>query len=61
MAKQSEVTQLQKIALRICEMRSILGYTAAEMAEKTDVSEEAYRAYETGTVDMPFTFIPPNK
>ena len=57
MAKQSEVTQLQKIALRICEMRSILGYTAAEMAEKTDVSEEAYLAYETGTVDMPFTFM----
>ena len=57
MAKQSEVTQLQKIALRICEMRSILGYSAAEMAEKTDVTEEAYRAYETGTVDMPFTFM----
>ena len=57
MATQSDVTQLQSIALRICEMRSILGYTTAKMAELTDVSEEAYRAYESGTVDMPFTFM----
>ena len=57
MSQQTEMNQLQKVALRICEMREILGFTAAEMAEKTDVSEEAYRSYESGTVDMPFTFM----
>ena len=51
------MNQLQKIAQRIYEMREILGYTAGEMAEKTDVSEEAYLSYESGTVDLPFTFI----
>ena len=57
MTTQPDMNQLQKVALRICEMRQILGFTVTEMAEKTDVSEEAYRAYESGTVDMPFTFM----
>ena len=57
MSKQSSMNQLQKIAQRICEMRRILGYSVAEMAEMTEVSEETYRSYETGTVDLPFTFI----
>jgi acetyl-CoA synthetase len=34
-----------------------MGYTQKEMAEMTEVSEEVYRSYETGTVDLPFTFI----
>ena len=55
--QQPDVNQLKKVALRICEMRAILGYTAAEMAEKAGVSEEAYLSYESGTVDMPFTFM----
>ena len=38
-------------------MRRIMGYTYKEMAEMTEVSEETYRSYETGTVDLPFTFI----
>ncbi len=57
MQKQPDMNQLEKVALRICEMREILGYTAAEMAEKAGVSEEAYLSYESGTVDMPFTFM----
>ena len=57
MNKQPDTNQLQKVALRICEMRQILGFTTAEMAKMTDVSEEAYCAYESGTVDMPFTFM----
>ena len=55
--QQPDMNQLKKVALRICEMRAILGYTAAEMAEKAGVSEEAYLSYESGTVDMPFTFM----
>jgi len=49
--------QLQEIALRIREMRNILGHSVADMAEKTQVSAEVYTSYETGTVDLPFTFI----
>ncbi len=51
------MNQLQSIAQRISEMRRIMGYTHKEMAEMTDVTEETYRSYETGTVDLPFTFI----
>ena len=57
MNKQPDMNQLQKVALRICEMRQILGFTTAEMAKMTEVTEEAYCSYESGTVDMPFTFM----
>ncbi len=51
------MNQLQNVAQRICEMRRIMGYSHKEMAEMTEVTEELYRSYETGTVDLPFTFI----
>ncbi len=57
MTAQSSTNQLQSVAQRISEMRRIMGYTEKEMAEMTEVSEETYRSYETGTVDLPFTFI----
>ena len=57
MTNQSTVNQLQEIALRIREMRQILGYSIQKMADMTEVSEETYRLYETGTVDLPFTFM----
>ncbi len=57
MTTQSSMNQLQNIAQRIREMRQIMGYTPKEMAEMTEVSEETYLSYETGTVDLPFTFI----
>ena len=57
MTNQTDTNQLQRIALRIREMRQILGFTTKEMAEKTDLSEEAYLSYESGTVDLPFTFM----
>ncbi|MBQ7779799.1 MAG: AMP-binding protein [Clostridia bacterium] len=57
MTTQSSMNQLQSVAQRISEMRQIMGYTHKEMAEMTEVSEETYRSYETGTVDLPFTFI----
>ena len=57
MTNQTEMNQLQKIALRIREMRQILGYSTAEMAENTDITEELYCSYESGAVDLPFTFI----
>ena len=56
--KKPAANPLMEIAERIREMREIVGYTEAEMAEKTEVSVEQYRSYEQGTVDFPFTFMP---
>ena len=50
-------TVVTEIAERIWELREIIGYTAAEMAEKTQLSEAEYLEYESGTVDLPFTFV----
>ena len=57
MTNQSTANQLKDIALRIREMREILGYSMQKMAELTDVSEELYRCYEAGETDLPFTFM----
>ena len=57
MTNQPDNNQLGRIALRIREMREILGYSTEKMAELTDLSEETYLSYESGTVDLPFTFM----
>jgi len=57
MTNQTDVNQLEKVALRIREMRQIMGYTQAQMAELTEISEALYCSYETGKIDLPFTFI----
>ncbi len=49
--------QLMEIALRIKEMREIMGWTTAEMAEKTEVSVEQYNIFESANADIPFSFI----
>ena len=49
--------QLMEIAARIKEMREIMGWSLAEMAEKTEVSEQQYIDYENAIIDFPFTFI----
>ena len=51
------LNQLSEIATRIKELREIIGYTTSEMAEKTDVTENQYLTYESGKVDIPFSFI----
>ena len=48
---------LQEVADRIREMREIAGYSPEFMAEQTEVSLEDYLRYETGSSDLPFTFI----
>ncbi len=53
----STLNQLQEIALRIREMRGIMNYSVEEMAEKTELTIPQYRQYESGSVDLPFTFI----
>ncbi len=57
MTNQSTSNQLMEIALRIREMREILGYSMQKMADLTEVAEETYRVYETGSIDLPFSFI----
>ena len=49
--------KLWEIAVRIREMREICDFTEEEMAQKTEVSLDEYRAYESGKLDFPFTFI----
>ncbi len=57
MSNMNSATQLMDIAARIRDMRDILGYSTQKMAELTEVSETDYRTYETGSVDLPFTFL----
>lgn len=57
MNTETSQTQLMEIASRIREMREIMGYSADEMAEKTEVASADYVLYESGRADMPFTFI----
>ena len=57
MTKEVETNQLERIALRIREMRNILGFSTAQMAELTELTEETYIEYESGKVDLPFTFM----
>ncbi len=49
--------KLFEVASRIREMREIDNISAEEMAQKTEVSLDDYVAYESGTRDMPFSFI----
>ncbi|HCH28394.1 MAG TPA: acyl-CoA synthetase [Ruminococcaceae bacterium] len=53
----NSLTKLKDIAFRIREMREILGFSAEEMAGKTEVSAEQYTKFENCESDMPFTFI----
>ena len=57
MSNTNTSTQLMDIAARIRGMREILGYSMQKMAEMTEVSEEIYHQYESGAVDLPFTFL----
>ena len=49
--------QIQEIALRIREMRNIMGYSTEEMSIRTQVLEATYVEYESGVIDLPFSFI----
>ena len=57
MTIQTTVNQLMEVALRIRELREIVGFSTEEMARRTGVSEEQYLAYEMGAEDLPFTFL----
>ncbi len=55
--EKSYENKLVEVSARIKELRDIYNLTDVEMAKKTEVSLEEYRAYENGTDDMPFSFV----
>ena len=58
MSNQKNATNpLMDVAQRIREMREIIGYSVAQMAEMTELSQETYVQYEAGITDLPFTFM----
>ncbi len=57
MSTNTAMHQLNEVANRIREMREIMGWTTAEMAQKTEILVAQYVEYEQGKVDLPFTFI----
>ena len=57
MTNKNSAVQLMDVAMRIRDMRELLGYSMQKMAELAEVSEEDYKLYESGTVDLPFTFM----
>ena len=57
MSQMDSKKQIAEVVERIKEMRDICGFTTKEMAEKTEVTEEQYVAYESGAIDLPFTFV----
>ncbi|MBO4355340.1 MAG: AMP-binding protein [Clostridia bacterium] len=38
-------------------MREIMGYSVEDLAQKAEITAEEYLSYESGKVDLPFTFI----
>ncbi|MBQ2714310.1 MAG: AMP-binding protein [Clostridia bacterium] len=57
MENTNAMNRLSEVASRIKEMRDVMGYSVQEMAEKTEVTETSYKAYESGSTDIPFSFI----
>ncbi|MDD6266224.1 MAG: AMP-binding protein [Clostridia bacterium] len=49
--------KIKEMAGRIRELREIVGFTVAEMADKTDLTVEEYAKCEKGEQDLNFTFI----
>jgi len=50
-------TRIMDVALRIWELREISGFSCEEMAQKLGLAVELYDKYESGTEDLPFSFI----
>ncbi len=53
----SAMNKLSEVGARIREMREIAGFSIAEMAAKTEITEADYLRYENGELDFPYTFL----
>jgi len=49
--------QIAEVAARIREMRSVMGLSVSETARLTGIPEDQYEKYESGSEDLPFSFI----
>jgi len=57
MQNNSVTNKLAEVAKRIGELRDIYGFSAEEMAEKTELTLEEYLSFEQAKEDLPFSFI----
>ncbi|MBE5783710.1 MAG: cupin domain-containing protein [Clostridiales bacterium] len=57
MAGNQAPAMLRDVAARIHDLREISGFSLAELARLTDVSETDCARYEAGAAEMPFTFV----
>ena len=57
MAENKADSKVYEISRRIREMREICDFTVDEMAKKTGTTPELYNEYESGKIDLPFTFV----
>ncbi len=57
MKNKNSAVELMDVAMRIRDMRELLGYSTEKMAELTEISVDDYKLYESGKADLPFTFI----
>ena len=57
MAGNQAPAMLRDVAARIHDLREISGFSIAELAALTDVSEMDCARYEAGAAEMPFTFV----
>ncbi|MCQ2558213.1 MAG: AMP-binding protein [Oscillospiraceae bacterium] len=53
----TQSNQLLDIAQRIRAMREIFDYSTAAMATLTGITEDEYIQYESGSIDLPFSFL----
>lgn len=49
--------QVQQIAMRIRDLREIANFSVEQVAKNTGVSEAEYLSYESGSVDIPISFL----
>lgn len=57
MENNTTMNMLAEVSQRIREMREVMSISTAEMAQKTEVTEAQYVAFEEGKVDLPFSFL----
>ena len=50
-------TRIYEIATRIRELREISGFSVEQIAKAADMTPEQYLEHESGSLDLPFTFI----
>ena len=55
--EETTTTKIMDVALRIWELREVSGLTNEQAAKELGLSLETYDKYESGTEDLPFSFI----